>query len=61
MRDEKQMFRKRHVHIGPADLTIAPGDAVSFYGKDGRVHGVLGACVADQLIPTLLKSGACSG
>ncbi len=36
------MFRKRHVHIGPADLTMAPGEAVSFYGKDRHVHGVLG-------------------
>ncbi len=36
------MFRKRHIHIGPADLTMAPGGAVSFYGKDRHVHGVLG-------------------
>jgi len=37
------MFRKRHVHIGPADLTMAPGEAVSFYGKDRHVHGVSGS------------------
>jgi hypothetical protein len=37
------MFRKRHVHIGPANLTMAPGEAVSFYGKDRYVHGVLGS------------------
>jgi hypothetical protein len=27
------MFRKRHVHIGPANLTMAPGEAFSFYGR----------------------------
>ena len=36
------MFRKRHVHIGPADLTMVPGEAVSFYGKDRHVHGLIG-------------------
>jgi hypothetical protein len=55
------MFRKRHVQIGPEVLSMAPGDAVSFYGKDRHVHGILGACVAGQLIPIRLKSGACSG
>ena len=50
------MFRKRHVHIGPADLTMAPGDAISFYGKDRHVHGVLGvARVAQRLILTLME------
>jgi hypothetical protein len=56
------MFRKRHVQIGPEVLSMAPGDAVSFYGKDRYVHGILGdARVAEQLIPIQLKSGACSG
>jgi hypothetical protein len=56
------MFRKRHVHIGPAELTMGPSNALSFYGKDRHVHGGIGgACVAEQLIPTRLKNGACSG
>jgi hypothetical protein len=37
------MFRKRHVQIGPAVLSRAPGEAVSFYGKDRHAHGVLGS------------------
>jgi len=37
------MFRKRHVQIGPATLSRAPGEAVSFYGKDRHVHEVLGS------------------
>jgi hypothetical protein len=36
---EKQMFRKRHVQIGPVALTMARNDALSFYGKDRHVHG----------------------
>jgi hypothetical protein len=36
------MFRKRHVQIGPVALSRAPGEAVSFYGKDRHVHGVWG-------------------
>jgi len=37
------MFRKRHIQIGPVALTMHPGDALSFYGKDRHVHGVLGS------------------
>jgi hypothetical protein len=54
------MFRKRHVQIGPEVSSVAPGDGVSFYGKDRHVHG-RGARVAEQLIPMQLKSGACGG
>src|ERR1700730_14461901 len=50
------MFRKRHIHIGPAELTMAPGEAVSFYGKDRYVHGVLGvARVAQRLMLTPME------
>jgi hypothetical protein len=56
------MFRKRHVQISPVVLTMARGDALSFYVKDRHVHDVLGvAWVADQVSPTLTKSGACGG
>jgi hypothetical protein len=37
------MFRKRHVHIGPAELPMGPSNALSFYRKDRHVHAGLGA------------------
>src|ERR1700730_12429787 len=37
------MFRKRHVQIGPEVVTMAPGEALSFYVKDRHAHGVLGS------------------
>jgi hypothetical protein len=40
------MFRKRHVHIGPAELTMGPSNALSFYGKYRRAHGVWPACAS---------------
>jgi len=56
------MFRKRHVQIGPVILTMAHGDALSFYVKGGHVPGVLWSHASrTRLILTLLKSGACGG
>ena len=58
------MFRKRHVQIGPAGLTMARNDALSFYGKDRHVHGYWSPAsrrrwVTDHVSRTRLKSGVC--